>query len=81
MRGRLLANVCDLFPALRDKLDAQASALSGGQQQMVAIGRALMANPKLLICDEMSLGLAPITATISPAEISRSIPNSAWKSP
>ncbi len=47
------------FPALKDKLSREAGTLSGGEQQMVAIGRGLMARPKLLMVDELSLGLAP----------------------
>jgi branched-chain amino acid transport system ATP-binding protein len=55
-----LARVYELFPMLADHRDRPATLLSGGQQQMTAIGRALMSNPRLLLCDELSLGLAPV---------------------
>jgi branched-chain amino acid transport system ATP-binding protein len=54
-----LERIYNLFPALRDRADSPAGQLSGGQQQMVAIGRALMPEPRLAIFDELSLGLAP----------------------
>ena len=55
-----LERIYDIFPVLAERRRLPSTALSGGQQQMAALGRALMANPKLLLCDEISLGLAPI---------------------
>lgn len=54
-----LEAIYTLFPQLKDKRHVPATALSGGQQQMVALGRGLMSNPDLLMCDEVSLGLSP----------------------
>ncbi len=67
-----LSRVLDYFPALGDKMARTAATLSGGEQQMVAIGRGLMARPKLLMIDEPSLGLAPMVVE-KVIEVARSI--------
>lgn len=58
--AREMEEILQIFPALADKLNRLAGLLSGGEQQMLAIGRSLMARPRLLLIDELSLGLAPL---------------------
>ena len=57
-------NVLNLFPVLRERLNQKAGTMSGGEQQMLAVGRALVGNPKVLLLDEPSMGLAPVLVDV-----------------
>ena len=59
-KDEMLKKIYELFPILRARHNQMANTLSGGEQQMLAIGRAMMSEPKLILCDEISLGLAPV---------------------
>jgi branched-chain amino acid transport system ATP-binding protein len=69
--SQLIEHVIDLFPRLSERLRARAAVLSGGEQQMLAIGRALMAKPVLMLIDEPSIGLAPIMVEAVMAALQR----------
>ena len=73
--------VFDLFPRLAERRKQIAGTLSGGEQQMLAMSRALMSRPKLMMLDEPSMGLAPIRETISPSLTSKLMPFSAQITP
>ncbi len=60
VKGSTMSWVCEVFPVLESRKEQQAGTLSGGEQQMLLIARALMSQPKLLLIDELSLGLAPV---------------------
>jgi branched-chain amino acid transport system ATP-binding protein len=66
-----LAEALDAFPALKSRLDQPAGTLSGGEQQMLALARVMMTRPRLLLIDELALGLAPMTVDILMAMVRR----------
>ncbi|WP_375501509.1 ABC transporter ATP-binding protein [uncultured Jatrophihabitans sp.] len=70
-RADALENVLEVFPALKPRLGQRAGSMSGGEQQMLAMGMALAASPRLIIADEMSLGLAPLMVNTMFASLQR----------
>ena len=68
---RALAEAMDAFPVLKSRLDQPAGTLSGGEQQMLALARVMMTRPRLLLIDELALGLAPMTVDLLMAMVRR----------